>query len=260
MLRRSLVPIFAALLFLAACSGENYSMLMQAARFGDAQGVWKYAAEGMDINERTRDGKTPLILAAAGGHTKAVEALLELGADAGAQDNVGATALLTAATAGHADTVRVLLTRGADASIKDRDGGSPLLNAVFFGYRNAVAELLKRNQTIPPEDMNEALLIAAGMGHTDIVEDMLTVGVDVNVAGKHQRTPLMAAVKFDRVETVRALVNHGANPELKNEDGETALAMAKSRGNSEIIAVLEAPPAPAPATTPPQSATSPPLP
>lgn len=236
-------------------------MLTQAARFGDAQGIWKYAAEGMNVNERTKDGKTPLILAAVGGHTGAVEALLDLGADINSQDNMGATALSTAATAGHADTVRVLLTRGANAGIKDRDGGSALLNAVFFGYRNAVAELLKRSQTIPQADLNEAILIASGMGHAEIVADMVTVGLDVNAVGLHGRTPLMAAAKFDRLETVKLLLQSGARPDSKNEDGESVLQIAQDHGSEEIVklitAAITAPPAPAaqPAVTP-----SPPLP
>jgi ankyrin repeat protein len=260
-------------LLLSACGGDNFSMLMQAARFGDTQGIWKYAAEGMDVNERSKDGKTPLILAAAGGHAAAVEALLDLGADVNLQDNIGATALTTAATAGHADTVRVLLTRGANAGIKDRDGGSALLNAVFFGYRNAVAELLKRPQTIPAEDRNEAILVASGMGHTEIVEDMITVGLDVNAVGLHGRTPLMAAAKFDRLETVRLLLKNGARPGAKNEAGETVLQVAQDNASGEIVELISqaiaAPPEVAPAAEPqasapppsePAAAQSPPLP
>ncbi len=260
--RLSMVALVGSLL-LVACGGENFSMLMQAARFGDAQGIWKYAAEGMNVNERTKDGKTPLILAATGGHTSTVEALLDLGAEINLQDNIGATALTAAATAGHAETVRVLLTRGADAGIKDRDGGSALLNAVFFGYRNAVAELLKRKQTIPQADLNESILVAAGMGHTDIIEDMMTVGLDVNAVGLHGRTPLMAAAKFDRVEAVRALLKSGARVDLKNDDGETALMIAQDHSGDEIIKLLsdaEAAPKSAADATPTAPPTSPPLP
>ncbi len=237
-------------------------MLMQAARFGDTQGIWKYAAEGMDVNERTKDGKTPLILAASGGYAPTVEALVDLGADVNLQDNVGASALITAATAGHGDVVRILLARGADAGLKDRDGGSALLNAVFFGYRDAVGALLKHKEAIPADDLNEGMLIASGMGHTEIVQDMIEAGLDVNVIGLHGRTALMAAAKFDRLDTVKLLLKNGARIDVKNEAGETALQVAQENSTNEIVQLIiqAAVPAtesqPLPQTVEPQSTNS----
>ena len=228
-----------ALFTLPGCSSEPYSLLMQAARFGDLQGVQKYAAEGFNVNEKTKHGKTALILAASAGKAKAVEALVDLGADVQAQDNNGATALILAATAGHAEVVRALLNRGADVAAKDHDGGTALLNAVFFGYRDAAAEVLKYKQKIDTRDLNEAMLIAAGMGHIDIVKDLIHNQVSVNVAGRHNRTPLMAAIKFERVEMVRLLVENGGDPIPQNADGETALKLAQNQDNKEIIGILE---------------------
>jgi uncharacterized protein len=245
-----LIPFLLALLALPGCSGDSYSLLMQAARFGDVQGVGKYAAEGLDVNEKTKQGKTALILASAAGHTKVVEALIELGADIQAHDNNGATALILAATEGHAEVVRVLLSRGADVAAKDHDGGTALLNAVFFGYRDAAAELLKFKQGIDAVDLSEAMLIAAGMGHIDIVKDMIKSQVSVNVVGRNNRTPLMAAVKFGRVDTVRLLVDNGSDPTPKDSDGNTALTVAQDLGNQQIIEILEKALIPKPAISP----------
>lgn len=231
--------IMLAFFTLPGCSRESYSLLMQAAHFGDLQGVQKYAAEGFNVNEKTKHGKTALLLAASAGKAKVAEALIDLGADIQAQDNNGATALILAATEGHADVVRALLNRGADVTAKDHDGGTALLNSVFFGYRDAAAEVLKYKQKIDTRDLNEAMLIAAGMGHTDIVKDLIHNQVSVNVAGRHARTPLMAAVKFGRVEMVRLLVENGSDPMPKNADGETALQLARDQDNKEIVAILE---------------------
>lgn len=224
---------------LPGCSRESYSLLMQAARFGDVQGIQKYAAEGYNVNEKTKHGKTALLLAAGAGKAKAVEALIDLGADIQTQDNNGATALILAATEGHADAVRVLLNRGADVAAKDHDGGTALLNSVFFGYRDAAAEVLKYKQKIDLRDLNEAMLIAAGMGHLDIVKDLINSQVNVNVKGRHGRTPLMAAVKFGRVEMVRLLVENGSDPMSQNADGETALTLARNQDDKVIIGILE---------------------
>ncbi len=244
-----IAPVLLVLLT-PGCGGESYSLLMQAARFGDTQGVAKYAGEGFNVNEKSRQGKTALILAASSGHAKAVEALIGLGADVQAQDKNGATALILAATEGHAEVVRVLLNRGANVAAKDHDGGTALLNAVFFGYREAAAELLKYKQGIEAIDLNEAVLIAAGMGHIDILKDMLQNQVNVNVIGRNNRTPLMAAVKFGRVDTVRLLVDNGSDPTPKDNDGSTALIVARDAGNKEIIEIVEKALAPKPAAAP----------
>lgn len=238
-LRICIVPLLLVLFTVPGCSRESYTLLMQAARFGDIQGVWKYAAEGFNVNEKTKHGKTALILAASTGHTKAVEALVDLGADVQAQDNNGATALILAATEGHADVVRALLARGANVGAKDHDGATALLNAVFFGHRVAAVELLKYKQGIDVLDLHEAMLIAAGMGHIEIVKDLIQNQISVNVTGRNQRTPLMAAVKFERVETVRLLVENGSDQTPKNTEGDTALKLAQDQGNKEIIDLLE---------------------
>jgi uncharacterized protein len=250
-LRICLIPLLLTLLTLPGCSGDAYSLLMQAARFGDVQGVRKYATEGFDVNEKTKQGKTALILASAAGHAKVVEALLDLGADVQAHDNNGATALILAATEGHADVVKILLNRGADVAAKDHDGGTALLNAVFFGYREAAAELLKYKQGIDALDLNEAVLIAAGMGHIDIVKDMVKSQVSVNVVGRNNRTPLMAAVKFEHVDMVRLLVDNGSDPTPQDSDGSTALAVAQDSGNQEIIEIVEKALIPKPAVAQP---------
>lgn len=257
------VSPFVLLLLLASCSGDSYSLLMQASRFGDVQGIGKYIAEGFDVNDKTKQGKTPLILAAAEGHAKAIEALLDAGANIHAQDNNGATALMVAATAGHAEAVRVLLARGANIAAKDHDGGTPILNAVFFGYRDAAAELLKRKDAIDPADLNEVVLIAAGMGHTDILKDMVQNNLNMNIVGLHNRTPAMAAIKFGRAETLRVLLENKVDLAAKDSDGHTALDIALESGNTKIIdmvsAALETPAAPE-TPAPAAPATSPPLP
>jgi ankyrin repeat protein len=145
---------------------------------------------------------------------------------------------VAAATAGHAGVVRVLLARGANVATKDRDGGSAILNAVFFGYRDAVAELLKYKHNIDPDNLSEAMLIAAGMGHTDIVRDLIQNQVSVNVAGLHQRTPLMAAVKFGRLDAVRVLLQSGGDLTAKDDEGQDVAALAQQQGDDAIVELI----------------------
>lgn len=40
---------------------------------------------------------------------------------------------------------------------------------------------------------------------------------------------------------VKTLLRHGANPDLRDEDGKTPLDKARERGHSEVVAILQSP-------------------
>jgi len=76
----------------------------------------KYKA---DISTRTRDGNTPLILAADSGKSGIVNQLIKSGADVNARSNNGNTALMLAAANNHVDTVKILLQADAKTGIRN---------------------------------------------------------------------------------------------------------------------------------------------
>jgi len=39
----------------------------------------------------------------------------------------------------------------------------------------------------------------------------------------------------------QTLLRHGANPDLRDEDGKTPLDKARERGHSEVVAILQSP-------------------
>lgn len=41
--------------------------------------------------------------------------------------------------------------------------------------------------------------------------------------------------------SVKTLLRHGANPDLRDEDGKTPLDKARERGHSEVVAILQSP-------------------
>ena len=84
-----------------------------------------------------------LIIAAIGGHTDRVKALLEQGVDVNAKDNDGYTALFFAALKGHTDTVKALLEQGADVNAKTNDGLTALLAAKTMGHEEIIRMLKK---------------------------------------------------------------------------------------------------------------------
>ena len=69
-------------------------------------------AQGADVNARTSDGLTPLMLAAKNGRTEIITALLlDQGADVKAKTDYDTTALMLAAQNGHTETVALLSDR-----------------------------------------------------------------------------------------------------------------------------------------------------
>ena len=85
-----------------------------------------------------------------------------------------------------------------------------------------------------------ALSAACNMGHKDIVELLLkTPGVEVDTApNPSQRTPLIQACQKGYVDIARLLLNHGANPDLPDKQGKTALDYAFEMGHENVIELL----------------------
>lgn len=70
--------------------------------------------KGALVNSReSRNGATPLMVAAFEGHEDVVRILLEAGADVNAKDAEGNTALSLATTRGHQDVIKLLKAKGA---------------------------------------------------------------------------------------------------------------------------------------------------
>lgn len=225
---------------ISACSGERYTALMNAARNGDTDAVREMLdLDTTQVDEKTSKGKTALMLAAAGGFVDTVKLLLDRGADVTLQDNYGTTALIVAATSGHAEIARILAERGGDPLLKDSSGGSALGNATFFGHTETVIELLDTISELNKPDGEELLMLAAGLGLEDIATHLLKKGVSPDARGVKQRTALMAAVAFEKTNMVKLLLEHSADPLLKDDDGLSALMVAKNKNNENILSMLK---------------------
>lgn len=131
---RRLLPIlvlacsFVFLLCLNSYAGDAED-LIDAARIGDISTVKVLLAKGVDVNAKTNDhGTTVLMVASQQGYIEIVQVLLAKGADVNTKSNnyIGATALMLACNGGYLEVVQALIAKGADVDAKTNNGMTAL--------------------------------------------------------------------------------------------------------------------------------------
>ena len=181
-----------------------------------------------------------------------IQQLLAKGAQVNAKTDEG-TALMMAVRRGHTEIVKLLLAAGAQVDAKHRLGDS----ALIMSARRSIPEMNPpRGQPLPsPASEIMSLLLASGSdpnfsgqwGHTALMEAntaakvklLVTRGAQVNVRDEMGQTALVHAVDRGEVEVVEALLQAGADASIPDEKGETALMHAlQDSQRAEVAWVL----------------------
>ena len=233
----------------ARWNGET--ALMIAAGAGSLESVRDLAQHGADVNAaEPLGGQTALMWAAAEGHSVVVAGLIELGARVDAASKAGFTPLVFATIKDEAEPMRILLAAGADPNVTLRSGARPIVVALQYRHTAAALRLIDGGADIAVRDRsgNSMLHLAAQTGDIRLVRSLLAKLADPNArtpkstapvgargsggGGRGgptgEQTPLMMAARGDHEDVMRALVEAGADPHLKAQDGSTLLMAAAS--------------------------------
>jgi uncharacterized protein len=191
-----------------------YQGLHAAAARGDADGIRRLATSGESLNARDANGRTPLHVAAFGGHGAAVTALLTAGADPALLDNQRYDAVTIVSVRDDVPTLKILLAGGASAK---------LITSIYDGT---------------------ALIAAAHLGHDGVVRELVAAGAPLDHVNNLGWTALMEAVVLGdggarHTETLRLLVAAGADRCIADRQNRTPLDHAKARGYAEMVRLLE---------------------
>jgi ankyrin repeat protein len=227
-------------------TADGTTLLMMTAH--DAVKVKLLIDRGADVRAKAKTDYTALIVAATYfGSSESAKLLLAHGAEAqpGAGVKFDASPIALAAMTGDAENIALLLAKGADANSKisllGQFPSTPLVLAATFAYPAVVQALLKTGVDANAKDQDgmTALHWAVLAHHADLVEILKAGGANVNATDRFGYTPLFyaASVDFGDAETARALLRAGADPNVKDKEGKTALS--QSLNYPHIHAVLE---------------------
>jgi ankyrin repeat protein len=205
------------------------SALWQACCDGEFAMVRVLLANGdVDIEQIEGGGLTPVQVAAAGGFDDVVELLLEHGADVFNNGDCDAmTTLHWVAGAGPAGG------RGAGAIMR-------LLMKLYVDGLNSVASLsiLDTGDGLPPSlavaDANQFITVVQNANETPPREARL----DLNAQNIDGLTPLHRAVLFGTTDSLEQLCMAGADTELVDCGGRTAIHYAAAYGMNNKVCIL----------------------
>ncbi|KAM4795081.1 ankyrin repeat and SOCS box protein 9 isoform 1-T2 [Rhinophrynus dorsalis] len=184
---------------------SDWSLIHEASLHGRQVALNKLINQGFSVNLITADQVSPLHEACLGGHPACVNTLLKHGAQVNLPNIDWKTPIFNACVSGNVACVNLLLQHGA----------SP----------HAVCEVAS--------PIHEA----SKRGHTECVELLTSAGVSVQQYVKHLGSPLYVACKNQKLDTVKKLLELGANVNI-GKDLDSPLHVAARNGNADLVNLL----------------------
>ena len=214
--------------------------LQRASKNGHIAIVEKLIKYKADPNQVGVSGWTPLILASEQNYPKIVEILLSAGADVNVTMAGGWTALMFACAYNYPSIVSLLLQAGADHSIRTTKWAA--IHSATSKYEDPaiLIELAKAGA-----DLNEVthvgatpLILACQLNFELTVNVLLNYHISIDSQTKHGFTALMAAVCNNNMNIVETLLSEGANVNITDNEGRSALEWSLECGHPEITQLL----------------------
>ena len=222
---------------------DGTNALLRACKTGQSESVMFLLEAGADVNIAKPDGNTCLHEAVYGHCSgKTLQKLTHKGVDINAVNNNSETVLMLSCYAAQEEFVKVLLKNGADCNICDADKYTSLHAAVHGCCTiEILQEIIDHHAHLNAQGINgeTALLLACSYRQQDSAKILLEAGSNPNIADNDGITSLQAAVDGRcRKTTLQVLIEYGADIDAKRSDGENSLLRACRTGQSESVKFL----------------------
>ena len=198
--------------------------------------------------------------------------LIDAGARIDGMPGDSETPLMTAASYGDAEVAQVLIDAGANLEARASDeaggvpGGTALMHAAVFGMTDVLDLLVKAGAQphgiesaaaigditgwlepdTPLQARIRALGFAADHERLSVIDQLINAGTPVDAVDElYGRQALRLAAQNGRPRSVRRLLEHGADPNLRDVHGRTALDLCQpahryheNPGHDEVDLIL----------------------
>ncbi|XP_068184540.1 protein TANC1 isoform X2 [Antennarius striatus] len=207
---------------------------------------------GASVEVVSENGMHPLSFSAAAGHLGLVMLLCKCGAKVDHVDKSGQCALVHAALRGHLEIIQYLLEQEwsvegqqQDCALKNKALQQALIAASSMGHTQVVRGLLALNNELAVRiDSHDtlwgetALTAAAGRGKMEVCDFLLEQGVLVQQVNRRGVSPLFCAVRQGHWQIAELLLQHGADINVSDKQGRTLLMVASCEGHLSTVEFL----------------------
>jgi ankyrin repeat protein len=124
-------------------------------------------------------------------------------------------------------------------ALNDR-GSSPLTLAAYYNNLDVAKYLIQKVDNINGNSKDGTPLMAAVVkGHTEIAKALIGAGADPNLTDANGATALHYAVLFNNQELVSLLMDANASAFMKNDGGQSPLDFAKMHNDKTLNTILK---------------------
>jgi len=222
---------------------NNYTSLIYATKNNHTDIAKSLIEHGADVNVVSGDQDTPIMWASKHNNFEVVSLLLKHGAkkSINVANKEGTTTAIWAAGNNNLRLLKLLKKYGADIHKKDNRGYVPMDFALQNNNEKMMLFLIENGLNLEEKlaVVKELPLIwFSYKNNFSLVKALVDRGANVNIKSSDGDTPLMFAVSNDNYEMVRYLINHGANVKVQNNDGDTPVQLAGKNKNRKMLKFL----------------------
>ena len=217
--------------------------------FGLTDAISSLLGQGIDIDSKDpKHAQTPLMYACRRGQAAAVALLLDRGARLDVMSSRGNSALYEAVFAGRLEVLKVLLAH-PDLDVNETHPGRSNQTALMFaaqeGKWNIIDSLLEQDAldvNLQDANRNTALCLAILSDKTKIAVQMIEYegkSFQLNLVNWTGSSALILAASQGQVEVVDKLLDKGADPSIRDEEGGgTALLRAVDSKSVRVVEIM----------------------